>query len=143
MKLKKQLKSIFKRHNIVINIVFSSFKIRSYFSLKDKESCLLRSSLVYKFNCMDDHSITYIGKTKRHLFIRSQEHYKQNSQIHNHLKSCNSCKSSNLFNNFSVLFKSNKDFDLQIAEALFIKEKRPYLNKQLSGEGASFLLNIF
>ena len=143
LQLKRKLKKIFKDINIDINIVFSSTKVASYFSLKDRSDAILRSSLVYKFNCLDDPNNTYIGKTKRYLVKRIMEHKSQGSAIFAHLQKCKKCADSDLFKCFKVLDKANSDFDLQILEAINIKEKSPTLNKQLVKEGSFFLLNIF
>ena len=141
--LKKKLKKLFKQKNVDICIVFSSFKVGQYFSLKDKSDSILRSSLVYKFKCLDDPSCSYIGKTKRYLNKRITEHLKPGSAIHSHVQSCNSCNSENLNTSFSKIDQGKNDFDLKILEALHITENRPTLNKQLVNEGGSFKLRIF
>lgn len=141
--LKRKLQRLFKSHDIDVNIVFSSFKVRNYFSLKDKSDKLLRSSLVYIFECPEDPSNTYIGKTKRYLHKRVTEHQKIGSAIFSHIQDCHKCQNSKIFDSFSVLNKANSDFDLQILEALYIIDRKPNLNKQLAGDGSSFVLNLF
>ena len=142
--LKKKLVRIFRSAGIEINIVFSSYKVRQYFSLKDKSDRCLKSSLVYKFQCSGDPNQAYIGKTKRYLRKRITEHQKSGSAIHTHLDICNSCKNNKDFVNcFSVLDKGGSDFELQILEALHIMDKKPNLNTQLVNNGSSFALNIF
>ena len=142
--LKKKLKQIFKRYGLEINIIFSAFKVRNYFSLKCKTDSLLRSSLVYKFQCPVDPSSVYIGKTKRYLNKRVSEHISAPSAIHEHRKKCITCNENDDFIDlFSVLDKSNSDFELRILEALHIRDKNPSLNKQLLNNGSSFMLNIF
>ena len=142
--LKKKLFSIFNRNNLNVNIVFSTFKVRNYFSLKDKTDKLLRSSVVYKFQCLNDSNCSYIGKTKRYLTKRVSEHKKSTSAIHSHLSSCNTCKNSASFiDQFTVIDRGNTDFDIQILEAIHIFQDRPTLNKQLSNNGSSYILTIF
>ena len=141
--LKKKLVKIFQRYSFKINVVFHSFKVRNYFSLKDKSNRLLRSSLVYKFKCLGDPSTSYIGKTKRYLHKRVTEHTHSGSAVHSHITQCSVCQPHDIFDQFSVLDSANTDFDLQILEALHIIDKRPILNKQLTGNGSSFILNIF
>ena len=142
--LKRKISKMFSKRGIMVNVVFSTFKVRNYFSLKDKSSRLLRSCLVYKFQCLDDPNKSYIGKTKRYLNRRIHEHQKPGSAIHNHLLNCESCTCpSGLESSFSVLVKGNSDFDLQILEALLITDERPSLNKQLASDGVSYVLNVF
>ena len=142
--MKKKTEENFQKYKIDIRVVFSSFKIRNYFSLKDKSDTLLRSSLIYKYQCLDDPSCAYIGKTKRYLNKRVNEHRTSNSAIGNHLQNCTKCKSNeDFFSNFSVIDRADEDFDLQILEALHIIKNRPKLNKQLSNDGATYILNIF
>ena len=142
--LKKRISRILKSVNISVRIIFKSMTVQQYFSLKDRSHNMLRSSLVYKFQCPDDPSTSYIGKTKRYLNKRVSEHRKSNSAINTHLLTCNTCCSvPDLSVHFKVLSRANTDFELRILEALLITEHRPDLNKQLSGDGMSFILNIF
>ena len=141
--LKKKLRNIFKSNNIDVNIVFSSFKVGNYFSLDDKRDQVLKASLIYKFQCLDDPSVTYIGKTKRYLQKRITEHEKNGSAIYNHMGTCGQCKRHGISKCFKVLIKGNTDFDLTILEALQIRDKNPSLNKQLTNDGSTFILNVF
>ena len=134
---------MFKGKGIKVNVVFSTFKIGQYFSLKDGSKRLLRSSLIYSFECLGDPSKSYIGKTKRYLNKRIVEHLKPNSAIGGHISKCNQCNSQNYVNSFKVIDKAHTDFDLQILEALLITDNRPQLNKQLGNDGTSFKLKIF
>ena len=105
---------------------------------------MLRSSLVYKYQCLDDPSTAYIGKTKRYLHTRANEHLRPSSAIATHMESCINCKNcSNFFQHFKVLEKGNSDFDLIILEALHIIHERPILNEKLMNDRAFYLLNIF
>ena len=45
-------------------------KIKNFFSLKCATLKLLKANAVYKFSCLCDINISYIGKTKRHLATR-------------------------------------------------------------------------
>ena len=95
--------------------------------------------------CPVDQSITYIGKTNRHLITRIVEHsnIKHSSSIVNHFSNC-SCK-SNIFDNFSILNNCNNVFDLKIRESLHILKAKPSLNIQIN-QGmeftVKFLINI-
>ena len=138
---KKQLIAIYKRIGVKIDVVFTSFKIKNYFSLKDKTPLALRANVVYKYNCACDEHITYIGKTTRHLAIRANEHLKGNSAISDHLGNCHAPSFD--ISRFNVLACGNSDFEIKIKEALLIQLERPSLNCQLSHSGSSFLLNVF
>ena len=88
--------------------------------------------------------MSYIGKTKRHLAIRAREHFSRPSAIHSHLINSNhNCKQSFEINKFRILNTGRNDFELYIKEALYIKYRKPYLNKQLKYNGASFALKVF
>ena len=144
--LKKKLQKLFRYSNTEINIIFSTFKVRNYFSLKDKTNTLLKSSLVYQYKCLDDPSLTYVGKTKRHFNTRISEHKKSGSAIHAHLQSCTSCgtNTDHFHSRFNIIDSSARsEFELRILEALYISTLKPKLNKQLTGEGTCFVLNIF
>ena len=125
-------------------LYFLQSKVKNYFTLKDRTDKLLRSSVVYKFQCLSDSNCSYIGKTKRYLMKRVTEHKKAKSAIRNHLTNCNLCNTNeNFLNQFSVIDKANSDFDLQILEAIHIINDRPTLNKQLANNGTSYILSIF
>ena len=144
IRFKKQLVSIYKKFNIDIKVVFSSFKVGKYFSLKSKTPLDLKARVIYQYNCTCDRTMSYIGKTKRHLAIRVKEHFTRPSAIRSHLiDSVHECKESFDINNFRILNTGKDDFELYIKEALYIKYRKPYLNKQLNHNGACFALNIF
>ena len=142
--LKKKLRKLFKKCEIDVNIVFSTSKVSSYFSLKDRTNPALKASVIYQFSCLDDPSCSYIGKTKRHLQIRIGEHLKGPSAIFGHISKCQVCQNnSNNNNQFKCIQSGNSDFELQILEALYILQNRPSLNVQLAKGGTSYNLNIF
>ena len=67
--------------NTNIELVLSSFKISSLFSMKDKIPFDLRSFVVYKFvfgSCKAD----YTGRTKRHLSTMIKEHLETDKKSH-------------------------------------------------------------
>ena len=103
----------------------------------------LRARVVYKFQSSCDGNMSYIGKTKRHLTIRSAEHLSQRPAIFDHLKECKTCKASASLKSFTVLHTAQNDIELRIKEALYIKKQQPPLNRQLAQQGASYLLSIF
>ena len=64
-----------------MKLVFSSFKLKNYFSYKDPIPNDLESFLVYKFTCASCSS-RYIDETCRHLKIRIEEHIKKDNKSH-------------------------------------------------------------
>ena len=139
-KLKRLLKDYY---CIDVKVVFSSFKVKNYFSLKCHTPMPLMANVVYQFTCLHDANSTYIGKTIRHLITRVWEHTTSPSAIKEHLSSCTTCKDNYSCNSFKVIDSANSDFEVSIKEALYIKHKNPNLNKQLSTQGMSFMLKIF
>ena len=140
----RKLKAVFKtNYGISIRVVYSTFKISHYFSLKCKTPMHLLANVIYQYNCLCDTSTTYIGKTKRHLAIRVKEHKQSQSAIRDHLQTCMSCNKNFSSKAFSIIDTGRNDFEITIKEALHIKNKKPTLNKQLYSQGASFVLNIF
>ena len=69
-----------------IKIVFSTFKLASLFSTKDKVPYGLKSYVVYKFLCADCNA-SYVGETYRHISTRAHEHLEtdKSSNIYRHL----------------------------------------------------------
>ena len=61
--------------------VYTSFKVKTYFGLKSKSPKFLCSNVVYKFNCLCDTDICYIGVTSRPLGIRVNEHLEQSESL--------------------------------------------------------------
>ena len=139
-KLKRMLRDCY---CIDVKVVFSSFKVKNYFSLKCATPMPLLANVVYKYSCLRDANCSYIGKTTRHLATRVKEHATSPSAIKDHLTSCSTCHSNYSHNNFTIIDSGNSDFEVSIKEALHIKRKNPILNKQLSTQGSSFHLKIF
>ena len=50
---------------IDVKVVFSSFKVKNYFSLKCHTPMPLMANVVYQFTCLRDANSTYISKTIR------------------------------------------------------------------------------
>ena len=124
---------------IQLNVIFRSPKrVQSFFPFKDRFPTLIRSSVVYKFQCPGCHA-SYFGKTSRNLITRCREHLGINkagqkikvspSAIGDHINQSGHAVS---LEDFSVLDRANNDFDLLIHESLLILRDRPSSNSQLS-----------
>ena len=114
-------------------LVFTSFKIKNYFSYEDPIPDDLKSFLVYKFTCASCSS-SYIGETCRHFKTRIEEPIKKDNKSHifkhphcttTWFDSCNSLS-------YKIIDKIDKNskFDLKIKKALHINWKKPNLNAQ-------------
>ena len=77
-----------------IKLVFTPFKIKSWFGVKDPIPAGLRSRVIYKFSCAGC-STCYVGETNRHFATRIREHLSsdKNSQIFKHLRGSENCHS--------------------------------------------------
>ena len=129
-KLSKLSKEFCKKH-LNIKLIFSSFKIKSYFSYKDPILNDLKSFLVYKFTCASCGSSS-IGETCHHFKTRTEEHIKKDNKSHifKHLYSTAICFDSYNPLCFEIIDKANSKFDLEIKEALHINWRKPNLNVQ-------------
>ena len=79
-----KLRQLIKRYckaDLDIKLVFSTFKLRNMFSVKDSVPQGLRSRVVYKFSCAGCNA-SYIGETTRHLCTRVREHLLSDKSSH-------------------------------------------------------------
>ena len=142
--LKKSLSKIFKKLNANVDIVYSSYKVKNYLSLKCVTPRFMKSNAVYKFTCSRDASRFYIGKTKRHLTTRIEEHKKTKSAVNKHVAECEACQQSGIMvKNFEIIGTGRSDFEVTVKEALLIKKLNPAFNRLLFQKGASHLLDFF
>ena len=123
----------FCKNDIKIKLVFTSFKIKQYFTSKDKIPFDLQSMIVYKFICAGCGS-SYIGETTRHIKTRIEEHIKRdkNSHIFKHLNSNPNCLDSLNKDCFQIIDRTSNSFNLKIKEALHISWDKPNLNAQVN-----------
>ena len=105
-----------------INIVFSTFKLASLFSTKDKVPYGLKSYVVYKFLCAGCND-SCLGKTNRHISTRNREYLEtdKNSDIYRHLVKNPQCKSICDENCFSILDSARTKYTLILKEGMNIK----------------------
>ena len=143
----KKLRSILlKKFDVKIKVVYKSCKLSSFFSLKDKTPLPLLSKVVYKFTCLRDVNLAYIGETTRPLQIRVDEHLskKSTTAVGKHIKGCDVCKNGSLtLKDFEVLKRCSTNGETRIHEALLIRKESPQMNKQLHLSGASFILSVY
>ena len=129
-KIKKLGKRLCKNTNI--QLVFTSQKVSSFFSLKDKMPSALRSYVVYKFYCAGCNA-SYVGETTRYFNVRVHEHLHKKSQpssVFTHLEADKKCRNACDSSCFDVIDKDNSPFRLKIKEAIYTEWQKPNLNKQ-------------
>ena len=82
-------------NDLDIKLVFTTFKLRNLFSVKDSVPRELRSRVIYKFTCASCNAC-YIGETGRHFSTRVREHLSsdKSSHIFKHLLSSERCRQS-------------------------------------------------
>ena len=61
LSFKKKLLSIYRKANINVRIVFKSFKVGNYFSLKSLTPLDLKARIVYQYDCSFARTKSYIG----------------------------------------------------------------------------------
>ena len=141
-----------KEFEVKLSCVFSSCKIKDYFSLKCKSHPFLVSNVVYKFTCQSDSDQFYIGETARHIGTRAGEHLdlsKTNlTAVAKHIKDCETCFNCLelgmlSYENFEIISSGQTKFDIEVKEALLIRRSLPTLNRHLYQSGSMFKIRIF
>ena len=87
------------KFDVKISPIYYAYKVCNIFHLKDKTSFPLCSNVVYRFSCLCDENISYIGMTLRQLITRIKEHLNlgdvhTKSAIKDHIHQCQICSSS-------------------------------------------------
>ena len=117
--------------NVDIKLVFTSNKVSSFFSTKDKVPNDLRSHVVYKFICACCKA-SYVGQTTRHFDTRVHEHlYKksQPSSIFKHLATDEKCRDACNETCFDIIDRDTSPFRLEIKEAIHNEWLKSNVNK--------------
>ena len=119
-------------HDLDIKLVFTTFKLRNLFSVKDSVPRELRSRVIYKFTCACCNAC-YIGETGRHFTTRVREHLSsdKSSHIFKHLLSSECCRQSCSADCFEILDSAPTKFQLKLKEAMHINWEKPNLNQQV------------
>jgi len=112
-------------------------EIGKMFPFKDNiKETQKRSLVIYKIKC-ETCEAEYIGKTKRILKLRIEEHNNSDkSAVHLHRKEHPTHKID--ANNIEILDKADTDYKLRLKEILHIGKHKPSLNIQLSQDKSQF-----
>ena len=118
--------------NLDIELVFTPFKIKSWFGVKDPIPAGLRSRVIYKFSWAGCRAC-YVGETNRHVATRIREHLSsdKHSHIFKHLRGSENCCSLCSKDCFKILDSASTSFQLKIKEAMHILWEQPSLNSQV------------
>ena len=120
----------------------STNRLKSYFNFKDVWPEPLRSCQIYKFTC-GSCSVSYTGKTFRHLKVRVSEHQgvsprtgkivkgTLSTSVRDHMLECDHIVT---WDDFRVLEKESNHWLLDIKESLFIKRDKSSLNKNIHSQ---------
>ena len=135
--LLKGLKQTIRRclpSNVIPRFTFTGKKLGSFFRVKDKVKLGHQTNLVYLYNdeevMREDKPTEYVGMTNVRFETRAYEHCPTDkaSAVYKHLQSHNKSGSELDFSIIETGFC--KQHDRRIAEALFTKEREPFLNMQ-------------
>ena len=115
-----------------IKLVFSTLKIKTFFSFKDPIPTALKSFVVYEFTCAGCNS-HYIGETSRHFSTQIKDHTltDRNSHVFKHLNNSTNCKNHYTPNCFKILDLTKTTHTLKLKEAIHIRNRKPELNTQM------------
>ena len=136
----KSFRNILKRalpNNVKPRIVYKGTKLGSCFRIKDKIPVHHETNLVYTFESSDE-ATTYIGETKVRFGTRTYEHCHtdKDSSVYKYKMERNDVTEGD----FRILDKGfSRTVDRKLAEALYVKELDPMLNRQKK----SFTLHLF
>ena len=136
----KSLKSLVEKayNQVKLRVVFrTTYRLANLFNVKDVIPKSLVANVVYGVYCTDCPEY-YVGKTKRHLKKRFDEHrdIRKPTAVSNHIMENNH---DVLFPDVKVIARGNNDLELLIKESLIIKQLRPPLNANV----ASYPLEMF
>ena len=131
----KNLKKVLNKSlpkTVIPRIIYKGKKLGSFFPVKDKVSDNHQSDLVYGYNVpgIEASSYDYIGQSSVRHETRMYEHAytDKSSSIYKHSQEYNYTASPF---NFSILAKGYHGWlDRRICESLFVKDYKPFLNKQ-------------
>ena len=117
---------------IDIRLVFTTFKIKNLFNVKDAAPEGLRIRVVYKFSCASCNAC-YVGETSRHFSTRVREHLlsDRSSNVFKHLQSSEFCRASCTPDCFEILDSAATKYQVKLKESMFIKWEKPDLNQQV------------
>ena len=152
---KRKITGLFKDTlNVDLRCVFTSTKVKDFFSLKSQTPSYLASNVVYKYTCQCETGTFYIGKTNRHIVVRAAEHLdflnpsKYPTAVGSHVRDCEACFNSFecgelSYQNFQIMNRCRSKLECDVREAFLIRQLKPSMNSQLFEDGACVTLKVF
>ena len=115
-----------------VKTVFTPFNVGDSFSVKDVIPKLLKSFVVYKFQCAS-YNVCYIGEETRHLSTGIAEHLEKGkmSNIFKLLNENHDCKNLSTLDCFQIIDSASSKFRLKLKEAIYIAWTNSSSNRQL------------
>ena len=131
--------------SLTIAIYYKNTKLRQLFIKNNLHQDTSNSHVVYQYTCPMDGcnpSQIYIGYTTTSLKQRMTAHT-QNGGIRTHQQTVHQrkIKTAEILEHTKVIYRNQDKIELQIMEALLIKQHNPPLNNQQSGD--TRILHIF
>lgn len=132
-KVLKSLKDTIRRclpKHVIPRFTYKGTKLGSFFRVKDNVKWGHHTDLVYSYVDEEGRDTEYVGQTNVRLETRVYEHCNTDraSAVYKHLSRHNK-EASEL--DFTILEKGfDKELDRKIAEAIYAKERKPFLNLQ-------------
>jgi hypothetical protein len=130
--IKYSVKPTVPNGNIKLLIYYKNKKLKNIFIKNNTNKTTEDFNVVYKYTCEEapckEAQSSYIGHTTTTI----KERMKQHSSIKKHYKETHNrnITGSEMAQNVSILAKLNSKQELQILEALLIKQHRPFINIQ-------------
>ena len=115
---------------IDITLYYRPKKIETYFSTRPNKQTMERHNVVYQFTCNEEScNASYIGYTTNMLLTRAKQHKYAPSKINKHFNDAHQKSPTNgMLENFNIIYQSNNEYDIRIAEAILIKKEMPDIN---------------
>ena len=115
-----------------VKTIFTPFNVGDSFRVKDDIPKLLKSFVVYKFQCASC-NVCYTGEATRHLSTGIAVHLEKGKKSHifKLLNENHDCKSLSTLDCFQIIDSASSKFRLKLKEAMHITWTKPSLNRQL------------
>ena len=132
--INKYIKPVDKDTEIQLRIFYKNRKLKNLL-IKNKQREENSSNVVYQYNCNESgcNAAKYIGYTTNILKTRIQQHsYKGSIKDHLIIEHNKEANQQYIINNTTILARKSNKNELQILEALLIKQHNPIINVQSS-----------
>ena len=137
----KRLRSMLQDHvvpaeegkKVKITTYYKPLKVSSMFTTRIRPNDSEKTSVVYQFTCPKPscNEVQYIGYTNSRLITRVKQHRWKSSPIYKHYAN-EHCEEPPLvddhFKSFRILYSNNDICSIRIAEAILIKNYKPFIN---------------